>query len=471
MRMNRVLASVVCFFCISLAGFTEEMKRQDVGLTVYNQNFALVRDIRNINLSSGVNEVRFFDIAAKIEPGSVHFKSITAPDKCQILEQNFEYDLVSADKLLLKYIGEVLSVISQDDTKYTGYLASYDGSQLVLTKDIKNGPVFMINRSNIRDIEFPQLSEGLITKPTLVWSLLNNRPGNHDVEVSYITGNINWIADYVASVSDDEQTISLAGWVTIDNKSGANYENASLKLVAGDIFRVQGKADIARKMSMQVLESAMPAQFEERQLFEYHLYELQRKTTLKNNQTKQISLLTAPKVSVNKVYTYSGALQNWYYYDAWQGLSSNKKVAVNLEFKNSKENGLGIPLPKGTVKVYKADIDKTLQFIGENSIDHTPKDEKISLYLGNAFDIVGERKITDHKRIATNLYRDSYEITLRNHKKEQVVVRVIERQWGDWQIIQKSQDYKKEDANTLIFEAKVPADGEVKITYTAEYKF
>ncbi|NLG11691.1 MAG: DUF4139 domain-containing protein, partial [Elusimicrobia bacterium] len=151
--------------------------------------------------------------------------------------------------------------------------------------------------------------------------------------------------------------------------------------------------------------------------------------------------------------------------------SSNKKVAVNLEFKNSKENGLGIPLPKGTVKVYKADIDKTLQFIGENSIDHTPKDEKISLYLGNAFDIVGERKITDHKRIATNLYRDSYEITLRNHKKEQVVVRVIERQWGDWQIIQKSQDYKKEDANTLIFEAKVPADGEVKITYTAEYKF
>lgn len=471
MRRKIVFVVLGLFLCISFTGFAQEMKRKDVSLTVYNQNFALVRDVRSINLKEGLNEVRFFDIAARIEPASVHFKSITAPDKCGILEQNFEYDLVSADKLLSKYIDKVISVISQDDVKYTGYLASYDGGQIVLAEDKEKGPVFMINRNNVRDIEFPQLPEGLITKPTLVWSLLNNRPGTHDVEVSYITGGINWVADYVAAVSDDEKSISLTGWVTIDNKSGTYYENASLKLVAGDVFRVQKRDVIPRAMEMKALGAAVPEQFEERQLFEYHLYELQRKTTLKNNQTKQISLLTAPKVSVNKVYTYNGALYNWYYYDNWQGLQCNRKVGVNLEFKNSKENGLGIPLPKGTIKVYKADIDKSLQFIGENQIDHTPKNEKISLYLGNAFDIVGERKVTDHKKLAANLYRDSYEITLRNHKKEPVVIKVIERQWGDWKVVQSSHEYKKEDATTLIFEVNVPADGEVKITYTAEYKF
>jgi len=471
MKRKIMLGILIGLLCISLRGLADEMNRKDVSLTVYNQNFALVRDIRSLTLKEGINEVRFFDIAAKIEPTSVHFRSITAPDRCGILEQNFEYDLVSADKLLSKYIDKVISVISQDDVKYTGYLASYDGSQIVLAEDKEKGPIFMINRSNIRNIEFPQLPEGLITKPTLVWSLINNKPGTHDVEVSYITGGINWVADYVAAVSDDEKSISLNGWVTIDNKSGTDYKDASLKLVAGDVFRVQKRAAIADRMEVKALGAAMPEQFEERQLFEYHLYELQRRTTLKNNQTKQISLLSAPKVSVNKVYTYSGALYNWYYYDAWQGLQCNKKVGVNLEFKNSKENGLGIPLPKGTIKVYKADIDKSLQFIGENQIDHTPKDENISLYLGNAFDIVGERKVTDHKKIANNLYRDSYEITLRNHKKEPVVVKVIERQWGDWQVIQKNYDYKKEDANTLVFEVNVPANGETKLTYTAEYKF
>ncbi|MCX8081893.1 MAG: DUF4139 domain-containing protein [bacterium] len=471
MKRKMVFVVMVLLLCISLTGFAQEMKRKDVSLTVYNQNFALVRDVRSINLKEGKSEIRFVDIAGNIEPASVHFKSITAPDKCGILEQNFEYDLVSADKLLSKYVDKVISVISQDDVRYTGYLASYDGSQIVLVEDKEKGPVFMINRENVRDIEFPQLPEGLITKPTLVWSIVNNKPGTHDVEVSYITGGINWVADYVAAVSDDEKSISLTGWVTIDNRSGTDYENASLKLVAGDVFRVQRREGIVSDMVMKAAAIPSAEQFEERQLFEYHLYELQRKTTLKNNQTKQISLLTAPKVSVNKVYTYSGALYSWYYYDNWQGLQCNKKVGVNIEFKNSKENGLGIPLPKGTVKVYKADIDKSLQFIGENQIDHTPKDEKISLYLGNAFDIVGERKVTDHKKLAVNLYRDSYEIILRNHKKEPVVVKVIERQWGDWKVVQSSHEYKKEDATTLTFEVNIPADGETKITYTAEYRF
>ncbi len=473
MDRRKMLFGIMAGFL--LFGFTlraQDMARKDVSLTVYNQNFALVRDVRSLNLQEGINEVRFIDIAGQIETTSVHFKSLTAPDKCGILEQNFEYDLVSADKLLSKYIDREITVITQDDIKYTGYLSSYDGSQIVLAGDKEKGPIFMVNRSNIRNIEFPQLPEGLITKPTLVWSLLNSKKGMHDVELSYLTGGINWLADYVAAVSDDEKSISLNGWVTVDNRSGTGYENASLKLVAGDVNRVQDRAVRAGgEMLMKAASAAMPEQFEGRELFEYHLYQLQRKTTLKNNQTKQISLLTAPKVSVNKIYTYTGAIYNWYYYDNWQGQQCNKKVAVNLEFKNSEANGLGIALPKGKIKVYKADVDRTLQFIGENQIDHTPKDEKITLFLGNAFDIVGERKITDHKKIATNIYRDSYEISIRNHKKEEVTVKVIERQWGDWTIIAKSHDYAKEDSTTLSFDVKVPVDGEVKVTYTSEYKF
>lgn len=466
------IAAGFLLFCFSATAQQKDMERKEVSLTVYNQNFALVRDIRFLNLSEGINEVKFFDIAARIEATSVHFMSLTAPDKCGILEQNFEYDLVSADKLLLKYIDQNIRVTTQDDNVYTGYLASYDGSQIVLSADRVKGPIFMVTRSNVRNIEFPQLPEGLITKPTLVWSLLNNRKGRHEVEVSYLTGGINWAADYVAAVASDEKSISLSGWVTVNNQSGTGYENASLKLIAGDVHRVQERAPVRRDMVMMEAKAAgMPEQFEGRELFEYHLYELQRKTSLKNNQTKQISLLTAPKVSINKIYTYEGALYRWYYYDNWQGQQSNKKVAVNLEFKNSEANGLGIPLPKGKIKVYKADVDKTLQFIGENQIDHTPKNEKITLFLGNAFDIVGERKITEHKKIANNLYRDSYEISLRNHKKEPVTIKVIERQWGDWTVLTNSHDYKKEDSTTLAFEVNVPADGETKVTYTSEYKF
>jgi len=474
MAKRKMLLGVIVgmlFACFS-AQAQQDMERKEVNLTVYNQNFALVRDIRYLNLNEGTNEVRFSDIAASIEPTSVHFKSLTAPDRCGILEQNFEYDLVSADKLLLKYIDQKIRITTQDDSIYTGYLASYDGSQIVLSAEKEKGPIFMVVRENIRNIEFPQLPEGLITKPTLVWSLLNNKKGRHEVELSYLTKNINWLADYVAAVSDDEKSISLNGWVTVDNRSGTDYKDASLKLVAGDVHRVEERQVVRRDMSMmKAAGAAVPEQFEERGLFEYHLYQLQRKTTIKNNQTKQISLLSASDVSINKVYNYEGALYRWYYYDNWRGQQSNKKVAVNLEFKNSKANGLGIPLPKGKIKVYKADVDRTLQFIGENQIDHTAKDEKITLFLGNAFDIVGERKITDHKKVATNIYRDSYEISLRNHKKEMVTIKVIERQWGDWTVIEKSCDYKKEDANTLVFEVKVPADGETKVTYTSEYKF
>lgn len=449
----------------------EEWERKDIALTVYNQNFALVRDSRSLSLKEGLNEIRFSDIASQIEPASVYFKALANPADTMILEQNFEYDLVSADKLLLKYVDREITITTKDDNRYQGYLASYDTQQVVLSKEKTRGSIFMLNRENIRNIEFPQLPEGLITKPTLVWSLQNRRTETQTVEVSYLTGGINWLADYVVNISGDEKSLALNGWISIDNRSGADYENARLKLIAGDVHRAEERPKLARDAVMLEAKAAAGAEFEEKAFFEYHLYTLQRRTSLKNHQTKQISLLSAGNIPVNKIYTYDGALYRYYYYDSWQGQPFNKKVAVNLEFKNSEKNGLGFPLPKGKIKVYKADTDGSSQFIGEDSIDHTPKDETISLFLGNAFDIVGERRIMDHTKIAKNTYRDAYEILLRNHKAEPVTVRVIERQWGDWTIVQTSHKYVKKDANTLEFAVSVPKDSETKLTYTSEYRF
>lgn len=467
----------IMFVCVSVGTtvYSQELELKEVNLTVYNQNFALVRDLRMLNLKKGLNTIKFIDIAAQIEPASVNFKSLTSPVGCNILEQNFEYDLVNSDKLFQKYIDQEIKVMTKDNNLYQGYLSSYDSNQLVLTKDKITGPVFMVNRENVRNTEFPQLPEGLITKPTLMWLLNNEKEGQHSVEVSYLTQGINWLADYVATISPDDKNVSLNGWVTIDNRSGTSYEDAALKLVAGDVNRVKETPEYEMARGTVLMQSLkQEPQFEEKQFFEYHLYTLQRKTTLENNQTKQISLFAVPKVSVEKVYTYDGALYRWYYYDDWQRQKCNKKIGVNLELKNDEKNGLGIPLPKGKVKVYKADTDKTLQFIGEDQIDHTAKNEKLTIFLGNVFDVVGERKITDHKQIMSIMgmgYRDSYEIILRNHKKEPVTVKVIERQWADWKVVSSSHKYNKKDANTLEFEVTVPSDGEEKVTYTAEYKF
>ncbi|MCM8814409.1 MAG: hypothetical protein NC937_06165 [Candidatus Omnitrophica bacterium] len=460
------------FLCLIISAClkAQEMEKKEISLTVYNQNFALVRDVRTIELKEGLNIIKCFDIAAQIEPASVSFKSLTAPDKCTVLEQNFEYDIVNTEKLLNKYLDRKIKIMTKDNNTYSGYLSSYDRDHLVIAENTGNGPVYMITRENIRDIEFPQLPEGLITKPTLVWNISNAKAGKHLVELGYITGGINWQADYVAIVSEDEKNISLNGWVTVDNRSGVAFENAELKLMAGDVRRI-AEQPVQKRGGMEVRAMVAAAQFEEKEFFEYHLYTLGRKTSLQNNQTKQIGLFSAPKVGVEKIYTYEGALYRWYYYDNWQNIQCNRKVAVKIELKNTQKNGLGIPLPKGKIRLYKADADATMQFIGEDIIDHTPKDEKIVLSIGNAFDITGERKIIEHKKIAANIYRDSYEIKLRNHKKEPVTVKVIEKQFGDWSILQSSHPYEKKDSETIEFNVKVAQNDEIVLTYTSECKF
>ena len=469
MRLFTTLMAIILTVMCSVECFADEQKQ--VSLTIYNQNLALVRDVRTMKIPEGTGTLRFADIASQIDATSVHFSVLPLSSSCTILEQNFEYDLVSSEKLLLKYLDKQIKVRTKDDFQYEGALASYDGNQLVLVMDREKGPVVMVNRENVKNVEFPQLPGGLITRPSLVWLVRSAKGGDQTAEVSYLTGGMNWRADYVVTVGKDEKTISLNGWVTIVNTSGASYEDAGIKLIAGDVNRVAeagGRPQSLMKTAMAMDAVAAP-QFEEKAFFEYHLYTLQRAATLKNNQTKQISLLFAPSIAAEKVYHYDGAVQRWYHYDNWRQ-PANTKVAVKMEFKNSEKNGLGIPLPQGKIRVYKADSDGTLQFIGEDSIDHTPKDERLDLLLGNAFDIVGERKITDHKILGTNLFRDSYEITIRNHKSEAVTVKAVERQWGDWKIVQNSMSFEKKDAGTVEFSIPVAKDGEARVTYVAEYK-
>lgn len=447
--------------------------KEGVDITIYNQNFGLVKDRRMLNLREGINHIRFSDVAAEIEPTSVHFKSLTDPLGCTIQEQNYEYDLLNSDKLLKKYVDKKIKLIAKGDKVYEGTLMSYDGENIVISV---NGSLSMICRKdNIKEISFPDLPEGLITKPTLMWQIANDKAANQLTEVSYLTNGINWNADYVAVVDKDDKNIDLSGWVTIDNRSGATYKDANLKLIAGDVHRVKDEGERPRYGQMKMMEGASASQFEEKAFFEYHMYTLQRKATVKDNQTKQISLLSANNVPIKKLFIYDPVDyfgRHWYYYNDNQS-TKEQKIRVKVELKNSKENNLGMPLPKGKIKVYKKDTDESLQFVGEDAIDHTPKDEKVRLYLGDAFDLVGERKCANFKEggILGRSAEESYEISLRNHKEEDVEIIVVEHLWrySNWKIIEKSHEFTKKDAQTVEFKVPVPKNGETKITYTVKY--
>ncbi|MEW6075896.1 MAG: DUF4139 domain-containing protein [Candidatus Omnitrophota bacterium] len=452
--------------------FASAQGKEGVELTVYNQNFGLVKDRRMLELKKGINDIRFKDVAAQIEPTSVHFKSLTDPLGCVIQEQNYEYDLVNAYKLLSKYIDKKIKIITKDDKVYEGVLMSYDGENIVIASD--KGLSMVRRQENIREISFPELPEGLITKPTLIWEIANNRGGKHLTEVSYLTRGINWNADYVAVVDKDDKNIDLSGWVTIDNRSGAAYKDASLKLIAGDVRRVEEEKFDRVGASRMMAKEADVSQFQEKAFFEYHMYTLQRRTTVKENQTKQISLLSANNVPVKKLFIYDPVEYygwNWYYYENNQ-TTKQQKIKVKIELNNSKQNKLGMPLPKGKVKVYKEDADGSLQFIGEDKIDHTPKDEIVRLYLGDAFDVVGERKKMNYREDhAARWAEESFEISLRNHKETDIEVNVIEHMWRytNWKIVSKTHEFTKKDAQTIEFKVPVPKNGETTVKYTVKY--
>ena len=406
---------------------------RELAITVYNNDLAVVKDKREIDLKKGIAELKYQEVAAAIDPTSVHFKSLTAPDKVMIIEQNYEYDLVSSDKIAEKYLDKKITVYLKDKT-FEGSLLSYEGSNLIVKT--ATGTVQLISKSQVVNIDFPKLPEGLITRPTLVWKIDNKKQGKHKTEVSYLTSRMNWHAEYVAVAKDNDKKLELSAWVSIDNKSGATYPDAKLKLIAGDVHRVVAPRPrgVTKAYSMRMMEAAAP-QFEEKAFFEYHLYTLQRRATIKNNQIKQISLFPTTETDVKKIYTY-------------EATKSQDDVRVNLEFLNSKKNSLGMPLPAGKVRVYKEDPDDaSLEYIGEDLIDHTPKDEKVRLFLGNAFDIKPERAMLNKVSTGKKSYEETWQVKLRNHKDQDVQVVVIEKFYGFWKLKKSNQEYKKKDAN------------------------
>jgi len=445
---------------------TELGDQTGMALTVYNVNLGLVKDVREINLARGIGNLRFMDVASRIIPTSVSIRSLIDPQSLGVLEQNYEYDLLNPQKLLDKYVGRKVKLFSKNP--YT------EREELVEATLLSNngGAIYQIGDEITFNypgrVIFPEIPKDLISKPTLVWMYENILKERQKVEASYLTNGINWHADYVVTLNKDDNLADLSGWVTVDNKSGATYQDAKLKLVAGDVNRAKSEPEYMDRM-MYAAKSMAEEQFVEDEFFEYHIYTLQRRSTIKNNQTKQISLVTADEIPVRKEFLFQGAA---YYYRTQYGQPlSNQKVGVFVEIDNMEQNNLGIPLPKGTIRVYKNDKEGSLQFVGEDSIDHTPKNEKVTIKLGDAFDIVGTRKQTSWKKIAYDTYEAGFEISLRNHKKDDVTVRVVEPVPGDWSMVSTSHDYEKTEAFTAEFSMYVPKDEEVKLKYKVRMRF
>jgi len=459
--------ALACLVALSASGaVAQPAPEPGVSLTVYNNDLGVVKDVRKIQIDDRLAELRFTDVAKRIDPTSVHFKSLTHPAGTAVVEQNYEFDLVSADKLLDKYVDRPISVITDDGSKYTGTLLSYDGRQIVLQG---NDQLYMIQRpDNVRNIEFSKLPEGLLTRPTLVWRVRTDAPGEHLAQVTYQTGGMGWEADYNAVINDDDTRIDLNGWVTLTNQSGAAYVDAEVKLIAGDVRTIQEqRPQPTMAPRAAVLAEAADAGFEQKAFFEYHMYTLGRKTTVNENQIKQIELLTAANVPVTKRFVFEPGGQYWH---RRYGDKNEYKVNVFVEFKNDQRSNLGMPLPKGKVRVYKRD-GTDLEFIGEDRIDHTPKDEELRLYVGDAFDLVGEKIIKDQKQ-GQRWRQQTIEIPLRNHKNEAVTIRVRERLGhGNWTISDNSHPFNKVEHNIIEFDVAVPANGETTLKYTADYRW
>jgi hypothetical protein len=478
-HVNKFLLAITLFFAttVQISAQTSEQTttardRQSVNITVYNSNIGLVRETRRLTLPSGRIALRFADVTAQIRPETVHLSSLTAPSALRILEQNYQYDLLNPAKLLDKFVGREITLVLrryQNNTEsfelVTATLLSNNGGQVWRI----NGQI-VINPSNIAEMRFPDLPKNLVATPTLVWDVENREPATQTVEASYLTGGMNWRADYVLVVDANDVKGDLQGWVTLTNGSGASFEDARLQLVAGDVNRVSEERTYALAGAMQRKEVDTASQFQEQGFFEYHLYTLQRPTTVRDNETKQVSLLEASGFTVKKEFVVNGQR---YYYQNYNnpGQPVKEKVGVFVQFRNSQQNKLGMPLPAGTVRLYKKDDKGNQQFIGEDRIGHTPKDEDVRVKVGDAFDIVAERKQTDYKVIARNVYEYAYEIKIRNHKDVPVSIIVNEPIGGDWEMISSTFEAKKTAAFAAQFNVPVAKDGESTLSYRVRVRY
>ena len=451
---------------------TTARDRQSVNITVYNSNIGLVRETRKLALPAGRVSLRFADVTALIRPETVHLASLTAADSLSILEQNYQYDLLNPGKLLDKYVGKEVTLVLRrfrDNTEILepvqATLLSNNGGQVWRI----NGQI-VINPNNIMETRFPDLPRNFVARPTLVWDLENRATGSQTIEASYLTSGLNWVADYVLVVNNEDTKGDLQGWVTLTNSSGASFDDARLQLVAGNVNRVQERSRSLDQYANAPMNARAEQQFQEQGFFEYHLYTLQRPTTIRDQETKQVSLLEASGFDLSKAFELNGQR---YYYTGYNnpGQPIKEKVGVYIQFRNSQQNKLGMPLPAGTVRLYKKDDKGGQQFIGEDRIDHTPKDEDVRVKVGDAFDIVAERKQTDYRVIATNVYEYAYEIKIRNHKDGPVTVVVNEPIGGDWEMLSSTFEAEKTAAFAARFRVPVAKDGEARLAYRVRVRY
>jgi hypothetical protein len=438
----------------------------DLSIAVYNSNIALVRDVRQLTLPTGVFRLKFEDIAATVNPATVHFRSLTEPDKLGVIEQNYEYDLLEPAKLLHKYVGkEVTLVRSYQDNGTT----KHEEIKAVLLAD-NNGPVWKIGNDIVtgtfaESYRFPEVPANLYDRPTLLMSLDNSGARKQQIEASYLANDLSWNADYVLTVARDDKAADLDGWVTLINNSGTAFHNARLQLVAGDVNRLpQSNARAADEIHAMKALAAPQAQFAQESFSEYHLYTLGRRTSVEDKETKQVSLLQGSNVPVEKIFVVNG--QNFYYHNQYSPGSPQKDpVMVFYKFKNEEKAGLGMPLPAGNLRVYQKDSKGGVLFVGEDRIGHTPKDETVTVHIGNAFDVVAERKQTDYKKIDTHTWEMEFEITLRNHKDSPITVQVNEPIGGDWEMLSSSYKFTKTAAFAAQFLVPVDKDGTSVLKY------
>ncbi len=447
--------------------------------------YAMVRHERELQLARGRNTLRFTDVAALIDPTTVTFESLTDAAGTSVIEQNFQFDLVNTEKLLQKYIDRAINV---DQVRGSG-VESFDGVLLSTAGGItlrrRDGSIQTLPHN--AGVRLPELPGGLITRPTLVWDVAASRAGTHKTRVSYQASGITWWADYNVTYAEGRNAnacqLDVGAWVSIINQSGAGYTDAKLKLVAGDVQKVAPTGRIhPEALAMRAAVAEDRAQgFQEKAFFEYHLYTLGHPTTLPDNSTKQIELFpVARRVPCEKTLVYYGALPTYGFaphpnIDRSYGIATNRKVDVYLGFRNAEKNNMGMPLPAGRIRVNKSDpADGTLEFIGEDAIDHTPKNENVRIRLGSAFDVVGERRQVNFTvDTSRKNMTEEIEVKLRNHKKEPVTVIVKENlyRWTHWQITAKTHDFEKQDARTVHFPVKLAAGGEATVRYTAYYSW
>lgn len=491
-------AYFVCFLVLCASVFAQQASQPS--LTVYNQDFAVVRQEIPLDLKSGVNQFTESEITMHVEPDSVILRDPTGKHSLQVLEQNYRNDPITEVALLSLYEGQTIEFQSGDriikgKVIRSGYVPhnyfamnrygqSYYQQQMAVGAE---QPVIEVDgqlRFSLPGIPiFPRLTDDSILKPRLEWLISTDKPGKFPAEFSYVTGGMSWQADYNIVAPEKGDVVDIVGWVTIDNQSGRTFENARIKLMAGDVSKLQPgvTAKDFAQFEMRAANAAAPV-VTEKAFDEYHLYTLDRSTTLRDRETKQVEFIHASGVASKQLYIYDGAKIDYNRYNGWNwenirndhsyGTESNPKIWVMREFVNSDANHLGMPLPKGRVRFYRHNDDGQVEFTGENAIDHTPKDETVRIYTGNAFDLTGERRRTNYVvESPKNSATETFEIKVRNHKKEAVEVRVVEHLYRgrNWELVTKSDPYQKKDSQTIEFPVKVPPDGEKVITYTAHY--